>query len=366
MPEAIISPEIATSLPVEALEETQARMLHIPHVIAGIGEASAIELTDTTVAIQGVPATLTETFHWGICYGGVKANQKPIDFSEPTTQRAALHGLADINPLVNDAIISQARWWDTDGIHNLREDVQKNLIETFRFEKGKVGVDLVNLSGEKLTEDEQRKIQDTLVRVDNYTDGRALSDFSAIVLRKEDKFEDGFVGGYYQAKDGIITINMDNMREENDVASPRYKRYFPDTSASKLQVILAHEIGHSIDEQDSLLTGAERSHFIDRFGWEGVEKPFDKRPNGECPEIIDPITDYGTTNPSEDFAETFAILAMGGDATQLPNRAQAMREYIAGLPPASGTEASIEMVRSKSLEAKIPSRVVYRAYEPSK
>jgi hypothetical protein len=159
---------------------------------------------------------------------------------------------------------------------------------------------------------------------------------------------------------------MDVVREQANEMAHRYKKYFPeDTKVGFLELIVAHELGHAMDIQT--IEEADK-HFIDKdkynwmgwsnrtgsfsvfdnkFGWthtlektkETISGSYDREVEQtvnvhrmddaletECGEYSP--TGYGRTNPKEDFAESFAIAALGGDTARFAGRTKVIADAL--------------------------------------
>jgi hypothetical protein len=298
------------------------------------------------------------TRFWRPVDEGVWADPQSNPEDEPVFQMASDHLRSDDFAMTNITRTSE-RWWEGT---NMAEPVNERLREAFTVSSGEKNLDILNCSTLELTEQEQKSLQTTLQHLASFTGNKIFDRVSGVILAEEGDFEEG-TGGAYNFGDRIIRINMGFIRGQEGKLHPRYKKYFSeDSGITNMEVFIAHEFGHSMDintlsEADAHFidkstyqwTGmGDRSNsfsaFDDKFGWEHtVERPVGQAWGGQTHHMIDPAqevesrenspTTYGTSSPKEDFAESFAIAALGGDVAAFPARYKVIAE---SLPRAEG------------------------------
>lgn len=229
-------------------------------------------------------------------------------------------------------------WWDSS---KSKELVTSNLKEAFRINEGTRHMDLLNCSDDALTEAERASVEKTFNAVANFTGSKIFSRVKGVIFAPGSEFE-GEVAGDIQAAAGVIRMNMDVLRKKDSLG--RYKEYFADDEVNWFEVVLAHELGHamdisSIDEADSHGISKDTVEWLGMFGmtrdfsafqaideWQAHKKDgknhwmIDELAETECRDYAP--TNYSLNSPHEDFAETFAITALGGDVSQLPRRSE--------------------------------------------
>lgn len=253
-------------------------------------------------------------------------------------------------PIFENALLqADGRWWA--GTRS-EKAVDNDLLEVMMAGDSAHQLDVLNCSSEILSPEEAQSIEAVLSAVASYTGSKIFDRVSGIVFiddkhtqRSPEQVEDDkHIIGSYQNAYGVITINLSYIRQHAYQLIDRYKTYFEGTSVDLLQVVLAHELGHAMDirtfeeldahhiDKSEINWGGfggytdDFSAFQKGLGWKNEitqdEKGWDKNnwsQMGEdiCEEL--PPTNYAT-DPREDFAETFAVLALGGDSSELTVR----------------------------------------------
>lgn len=238
-------------------------------------------------------------------------------------------------------------WWDT---KNSRELVQNRLKEVYRISEGDNKLDILNCSEENLSQEEQQSLVNVFNAVANYTGNKVFSRVRGIVLAPGDQFENNAAGDH-QASVGVVRVNMDVIRNKAELG--RYGEYFKEGQTNWLELVTAHEIGHAMDissiaeiEQHGIditsnpdvMSFHGHTRDIPAFSRISQWTPLGKNENGEMQWQLDELeeaaeaeeapTPYARLNPSEDFAECFAIEALGGDLSDRPLRAQLLKETV--------------------------------------
>ena len=254
-------------------------------------------------------------------------------------------------------------WWNAG---HSRDLVKEGVSEVFRVESGEKSLDILNCTTEILSSEEQQAVQAALQHVASYTGNKVFDRAAGIILASGDHFEEDSAG-LYNFMDRTVRVNMDVVRKDASLAN-RYKKYFDEgANIGFLEVIIAHELGHSMDintldevqthgiDKDSYHwngfsnRSSDFSVFDNKFGWtHHIEKPLVSDPStpdlpavekrqtvhrmddameSECGEYSP--TGYGRSDPKEDFAESFAIAALGGDTSKFSARTKVIAEALA-------------------------------------
>jgi hypothetical protein len=247
---------------------------------------------------------------------------------------------------------AEGRWWTS----SLAEkSVQRGIREGFRIREGRNEADILNCSEHDLTPEQQQSMAKVFGAVSTFTGGKIFDRIKGIVLAPDEDFEKRTVGkdkklksvlGIIQIENGVISINIDRILEDKSTFE-RYAKYLEGIDTDLFEVTLAHELGHAMDiksmqevkahdldtERISWSWHHDFSTFQEMAGWLAVKGggAFATKTewsfNGD--ETIECVpTDYGLTNPKEDFAETFAIAALGGDLSSMPERQKKLAETI--------------------------------------
>jgi hypothetical protein len=274
---------------------------------------------------------------------------------------------------IKEKISQFYRWWDTD-LHDYSEDIRNRLDEVITLSDGERSTQVVNMSGEAMSEDELAELQQTFQAVANFTGGKIFDRIKGIALRRDDRFDQDAAGAYWKSGN-VVSINLENSRSRQHALNDRYKPYFDEKNPpSRIALILAHELGHAMDidlykDTDDSDLVYKTSRFDDKFGWalqpgEGDEKTWavDEASQVECYEPVP--TDYAAeNNPAEDFAETFALLALGVDKSRLPQRAMVLAEAIeAAAGQVTYGPFQISATRADELKASIPDNIYVVPY----
>lgn len=256
------------------------------------------------------------------------------------------------DPHVRDKLLAaDGRPWVFSRAHTSAE---LSLREVFTIEDGSEQLDCINCTDENLSDDELAHIKSTIASVNAFTGGRLLARLGCVVFDRKERFKEGIIGGM-ELSGSTLSINLDKLRENVRLGTPlnkRYQEYFPNGGVDDIDVILAHELGHAVDistteevesygirPNDQLYMGPRSvSAFQSGLGWVNhpvkgdggyVEQDsWEFTGNDElvCPENLP--TSYAAHGPREDFAETFAILALNGDRRQLQARYGLIVEHI--------------------------------------
>lgn len=362
-------------LPVEAFDETRAK-IHFAVPELDLGEAD--------LRLYSVADRVGEEWSWVTSFNEpntkIMGPVSPIqghDDVERGIQSSALEMLNN-NDQVNDAISRHFRWWDVEP-NAMKEDAETRLKEVITVTDGTRELDILNCSEAVLTEQEEQELTDAIQEVANFTGSKIFDRVRGVVLRQKDRFGEDDAGAYWMAAN-IVSINLEAIRAVNNELSDRYKPFFTNSEnpPSRLAIILAHELGHSmdlnlfndhveVDEDGRPLLRSGASVFDGKFGWE-------LDPNGdnvwvnnsgletECHEEVP--TDYAArTNPNEDFAETFAIMALGGDMTKLTQRQKIVSDTIqSAVAPSAYGPFQITSKRQTKLKSKVPENIYVMTY----
>ena len=342
------SPTIEQQKPqhIEPLEATRTRLLE---GVAFTGETHP----DDSLTIN----YLRRGDGWNLWYGGSfpegAHSLDPTNADDRPIVDEAVAGLPNDAATI-DRITKHYRWWEG-APRDLDKDVEERLLDQLQIKNDETGqsVDILNCSAEALTTEEQKLIADTFQAVANFTGGKVFERVRGLVLSQRDRFEGDTVGAYMSYA-GIVRINMDQLRELSKEAeeSSRYDKYLG--GGRFFEAVFAHELGHAMDitsldqaekagiQTEGKITNAfggvthDFSLFDEQFGWTGGEVVQDPNQKWVRDWKIDPAheiecrefspTNYGTTNPKEDFAETFAIMSLGGKRDSFPLRAAKLAE----------------------------------------
>lgn len=264
------------------------------------------------------------------------------------TQKPTLKGIAE----------QEGRWWVGSGAE-IR--VKKGINEIYEVIDGDGRVEILNCSGRELTDIEKESIVKVFGAVSSLTGGKIYDRVKGIVFAPDEDFDSKEVDytnepqkiiGDFNHGSGIVRMNADYIQSAEN--AERYSPYFDGQPVDIFEMILAHELGHAMDiktlqevDQHGIdktkqewssfgeITG-DFSSFQQLAGWLATQKvvgktgllrenvwSFDESETTECAP-----TNYGGTKPHEDFAETFAIIAMGGDRSKLPARYEQLAKTI--------------------------------------
>jgi|GEM_PF-3178545 len=243
---------------------------------------------------------------------------------------------------------ADGRWWQYHP--QLEPAVDNKLREVFEVRGDASQLDILNCSSEDLSEKEKMSIHYALNSVSAFTGEKALDRINGIILVDEEDLPEVSEKNiaFYNTPAGIIGVNMSYIRRTMNAMENRYEGYFPNSDkVDGLAVSIAHEFGHVMDVQtlreaegyglskeDIWWSGVgdktnSFSYFQESLGWNSQIMP-DEAGNNHTVWNFDrtadesPPTDYAQKNPQEDFAETFSILALGGNLKS-PKREQLMK-----------------------------------------
>lgn len=250
-------------------------------------------------------------------------------------------------------------WWEGTKIAG---EVEGSLYEVFKISTERAdgqALDILNCSSTPLSLQDREALLATVSRVSEFTKGKIFDRVKGIVFSAGDKFEDRNLGGYVPSG-GYLRLNIDEVRkEEGDELAPRYRRYFKEQpDIGTFEINLAHELGHAMDVQtyhETTASGLDieaiwhpgvggSMHNVSAFhrnvGWRHEIQDHASGLMGRIDiwSIDDammsergeyPPTAYAASEPSEDFAESFAIAALGGDLSTLTTRSQILAKTIA-------------------------------------
>lgn len=248
---------------------------------------------------------------------------------------------------------ADGRWWQYHP--QLEPAVEQRLKEVYEASYGEDKLDVLNCSSESLSTEEATSILYALKCVAAMTGGKAFNRMNGLILVDEADLptvsENNI--GFYNTPAGILGVNMTYIRRTARALEERYKNYFDGMDhVDGLAVTIAHEFGHVMDIQT--LEEAEKfgirkddvwwsgwgnmttsfSYFQEGLGWSSkIDTEGDQNQTNwtfDNPLHIEeePPTDYAYKSPQEDFAETFAILALGGK-TNLVSRKNIIRNSFA-------------------------------------
>lgn len=256
------------------------------------------------------------------------------------------------------ALVRRSRWWDT-SYKGLGDKVNEGVTDALQISDGERALNVLNLCDQSLNEEEVADLQTAFQAVITLTQGKILDRVRGVALLPDDSFKPSDAGGF--SKHGrILALNMDSIRsglaylKTNPHVQTRYDRYFKNKNVSFMTMLIAHELGHAMDILE--VDEAERSgvdpakaagrmanqlsgvsYFQSQFGWKNYateQREFDKEEHWriddteaiECREF--PLTSYARTSPEEDYAEAFAVTALGGDMDSAPQRQRVVMQSI--------------------------------------
>lgn len=242
----------------------------------------------------------------------------------------------------------EGRWWlYRDSLHVL----DKAPVQVLRVEESDNHLDVVNSTDSRLSEAEVASVQKVFSTIAALSGGKIFERVRGVMIVPEGVLPEN-VSGQFNKGTGVLRIGMDILRMKND---SRFQKYFKDSDVTRFELTLAHELGHAMDIQsveeakahgidtESRNWGhitnftSDFSAFDDKFGW-AHESIIDERGHLsdqhtyteegaiECEEFVP--TEYGKTSPREDFADTFAIVCMGGDTSTISQRAEVIKRTL--------------------------------------
>ncbi|MEK7095971.1 MAG: hypothetical protein AAB896_01630 [Patescibacteria group bacterium] len=220
-------------------------------------------------------------------------------------------------------------WWERSWI--LKEKAKKPLKEKYSLKSSQKSTDLLNFTDQTLTGSEITEITEAVSAVATLTGGAIFNRTNGIALVSKDGMEPGTAGSF-NPYDPAVLINMDSVRQPpNDSYGLFAAKIYPGKKITMVQHILAHEYGHSMDL--TYLSELE-AHGIDQSrvetGWGDKTGEMCVFKDSFSPEANEagPTRRAREAGEKEDFAESFAIVALGGDISAIPSRYQAIANTI--------------------------------------
>jgi len=220
-------------------------------------------------------------------------------------------------------------WWKRSWI--LKEKAKKPLKERYSLTSGQKSTDLLNFTDQALTDSEIAEITEAVSAVATLTGGRIFNRTNGIALISKDGMGINTAGSF-NAYDPVVLVNMDCVRQPtNDSYGPFAAKIYPGKKVTMIQHILAHEYGHSMDL--TYLSELE-AHGIDQskveVGWGDKTGEMCVFKDSFSPETDEagPTRRAREAGEKEDFAESFAIVALGGDISSIPSRYRAIASTI--------------------------------------
>lgn len=382
------NPEAFGGNSIESFEQTRQQIEQVP--------VSYVETTPNSLRLDYV---LGED-GWKFSHSNVEDVSTPLDPQNPDDM-ALLHeatAAATTDEDIKDVIAHYTRWWEqaTDPIQEaVAAHIEDRLV--IRNPETDEQLDILNTTQEPISEEEQAVIERAVGSVANFTGNKVFERLRGVVLADKSKFGENTWGGHTTYSEGIIMINLEAIREAVKNPGPnRFTPYLPEASPLdvRLGTTIAHELGHAMDirslddadvmgvNDDSKITTAmsgmtnDFSMFDEGLAWDDgrvVKNPSTGRyarqwkidPAQEVELREEVPTFYGRNTPKEDFAETFAILALGGDRTNLPRRVQTMADGLQKLHNADlhgpFRLETQHISGDQPLSAKIPAQLVLKA-----
>lgn len=386
----LLTPEIDSgTVSVEGISETVERLKDVP-IIA-----------DTPGGIDRQSLSLyyeRDEEGWRLAYGP-KADDVNL---RPENEADAMLLVEAINELKGDVetkerIASHLQWWRRLP-SDLRETVESGTKDGLLVKNPESddALEVLNISDQELSFEEQEEITQCLQNIANFTGNKVFERVNGIVLADSSHFDERVLGGHYTYGGGVITINLQELRKiSEDRANKynkRYEKYF-ENPQSPLAITIAHEVGHAMDiinvdeaEKYGVKNISEKitnafggitgdfSIFDDRLGWDGGGLKRDEKDVWTRDWRIDPAqeielreespTDYGKKDPKEDFAETFAILSLGGKRSFMPNRLQVLAEGLERIHEADLHGPFVlkgeKINKGDTLRARLPSQIAIK------
>ena len=383
--------EVLNRDPVESFEETLRQIKEVPFVYSET-KPNGLSL-DYVLSDDG----------WKFSHNSVEDVSIPLN-PQNADDIALLNeaeAVAAADEDILNTIARYVRWWEQ-GTTSIKEAVAAHIQDRLVIGNSETGeqVDIVNTTQESISDEEQATIEHAVGSVANFTGNKIFERLRGVILADKSRFEEGAWGAHSTYNGGIITINLEAIREAVK-ADPvdyenRFSPYLPSASPLELSLgaAIAHELGHamdirSVEDADTMgvkdsdkmtsvmggMTG-DFSMFDEGLAWDdgkvvakpngnGYQRQWKIDPAQEV-ELRDEVpTMYGRNNPKEDFAETFAILALGGDRKNLPKRVQTMADGLQKLHQADLHGPFLletkHITDGEPLPAKIPSQLVLKA-----
>jgi hypothetical protein len=210
-------------------------------------------------------------------------------------------------------------------------------IETYQLSVLSADIEVRNLTKIRLSPSEKAAIEYAWRAVVEFTNGKIASRVARIDL--VDAGDVRVTAGEFTPYDRIAVINLGGLRKLRAPLRAQYKPYFASRPAvTNIAVTLAHELGHAMDigtvqEADAYSISKDDyawmalgdrtrafSYFQSHFGWRHriVEGDITDKDIWWLPAAARTaaVTPYAATSPQEDFAETFAFFALGGEFTE--------------------------------------------------
>ncbi|MBL8159078.1 hypothetical protein JNJ66_01340 [Candidatus Saccharibacteria bacterium] len=227
--------------------------------------------------------------------------------------------------------------------------VQEKVRQTLTFQRDTGSITIRNLTGRLLSTDERLAIEGACHTVAAFTRERIVQRLEGIDL--VDMGEALQWGGTYNPYSRVVRVNLAGLRRLKKPDLGDYAPYFTGRpGVSLFDLTLAHEMAHAMDigtlaEAVSLgidikhhawfaINGRTNSfsYFQQGLGWRHRVIGDGKLAHNtwrleEKDKALAP-TRFAAEMPHEDFAETFAIMALGGDTSMFTNRAQLLRSLI--------------------------------------
>jgi hypothetical protein len=364
MSEQLVHTESIPPITIEPIEAAHERIKQSLHVVPLTQEQQTLAEADPSdtyswVTYQGEKQH-DGSYDWRFSFSEedpedmVRLN--PVEHPEQTELfQSAVADVLDNETVLDAAARMEGRWW----LNSIEADfIDKNIRQVVRVIEGKNSIDVVNCLDQALAKEHIDSIENVFNAVANYTGNKIFSRVKGIALLPGTEFEDN-VAGHFQASRGVIVINMDQWGRNSDSDGlGKFKRFFPDGQVNFFELILAHEMGHAMDIID--MDEVEKhqidkdkfawmsfggftsgfSAFDDQFGWShevinsDPSNPFSSKNVHRLDEAAeiewreDAPTGYATEHPTEDFAESFAIIALGGETSKLQSRAKVIGETV--------------------------------------
>jgi hypothetical protein len=204
--------------------------------------------------------------------------------------------------------------------------------EFFRLASGDRVIEIANYHSDGLTAEEQSEIASAFATISNFTEGKIWDRVSSLDLVPAHQLPDPELEGDYELTDQKVRVNLDLARQPDPTFGPFRDRFFPKRPVSVLQFSLAHESGHAMDVQ-----------YLDEIAAHGIDKDVvapgwrsycGKSNNFSAFSLSDSLAEEGhltkrsKESAREDFADSFAVAALGGDVLAVPNRLRRLSETI--------------------------------------
>lgn len=353
MSESLKNNEVSTNLriPVETFEESVDRLR-----AEGVFTPSMAGSEDLDTAI-GVLTLSDGSRQWSRVYSLVN-NVERIDVNEPTNAALVEEGIQNLKTsTVCDTLAREARWWASD-YANLAEASKEGVTDAVEITDGERVLDILNFSDTPLDDKEVIEFKDALQSVVALSKGKIFNRVAGVALLPAAHFPAGNAASF-STYGRILAVNIDHLREARDFYAShddrggRYFRYF-DGKEPLYKIFIAHELGHSLDisslgESEAMGINSNEakgrlgtevsgiSAFQNKFGWnkyhtepgDFIDKHYWQLDDAQASESRErPLTGYANEDPGEDFAETFGVMAAGGDVNSVPGRVRTVLQTI--------------------------------------